>query len=126
MPKDLHPVLQKRLDDAKTDTDWFNSRRKRGDGENAPFIDGDMKSFGNHAEVWAVNDALKDRVAKNLPVTEATLDNLLMDVRRTKEFTGPGGGTVGSHFKRCADCSRLTSGVDLTDALRNAETSHGH
>lgn len=118
VPEDLDETLLRRREAALADTQWWDSRRKFTDGG---FIDGDEITFGQHAEVWAINDALKARRARGLPVTEETLSELLMDVRRTRAYEG---GAVGDHFRRCADCSRLTRGVDLVDALRQQETTH--
>jgi len=54
-------------------------------------------TLGQYAEIWALNDALKDRRLRGLSTEDSVLDNLLMNVRRGKAYES-GGGPFGSHI----------------------------
>lgn len=108
MPDNLDPVLQRRVDEYNLEIEDGLERRKYEDG--AP-VDGKP---GHHAEIWALDQALKDRRARGMPVDESTLEELFLSNKRT------GNNNYGQSIVRCQDCGAITRGAnDISDIVSN-------
>ncbi|WP_057463834.1 YwqJ-related putative deaminase [Pseudovibrio sp. POLY-S9] len=101
LPSNLHPVLQKRVNNY-TKALEENDTRKRFPDTNDP-VNGDP---GHHSEIWALNQALNARKELGMPVNESTLDELFLSNRSLEKKT------FGKHKKKCPDCEEITKGAD--------------
>jgi hypothetical protein len=119
IPDDLHPVLQARLnsilDEASANPGGYDHRRTGSDPERFgdwPHPD----DPGTHAEVYAVNRALRDREAMGHEVTEETLREIVVDNRWLT------GGRAESPAPCCANCTIILggpeNGVDVYAGMR--------
>lgn len=93
-PGDLHPLLQERYNNASQDL--IDSYVK-------------TKGFASHAEVYAVNEALKDN-------PNATMDDLLVNVIHTnkgKSYINKMPYAGGEMFVRCRHCQYMLDGFNM-------------
>ncbi len=95
LPKDLHPILQKRIDTFKKQF-----------GSNNPHF----SEPGNHSEIIAVDKALKARESAGIKVTEADLKDFVIHNEWLKGKPNPA--------KMCQNCNYLLPEVESLTGRR--------
>ena len=104
-PKNLHPLLQRRIAAYKEAV--ANKKIVPSRYENGGLVHGPP---GCHSEVYALNDALQARERAGLPVSEALLDEFVLSNVRLKTYKGS--GKMGDPIVRCPNCTFITHGLD--------------
>ncbi|MEU6710493.1 putative T7SS-secreted protein [Nonomuraea sp. NPDC046802] len=104
VPTDLHPTLQKPLDDMVDYADRNPTAYDYGGGRRGGFPHVDFP--GTHSEVVATNKALWAREAIGAPTGEAHLSEIVIDNRRLF-----GGGT-GLPAPCCPNCTHILGPID--------------
>ena len=99
-PEDFHPLLQERFNNASQDL--IDSYVK-------------TKGFASHAEVYAVNEALKANPT-------ASMDDLMINVIHTnkgKSYINKMPYAGGEMFVRCPHCQYMLDGFDMISEVSN-------
>ena len=99
-PADFHPLLQERFNNASQDL--IDSYVK-------------TKGFASHAEVYAVNEALKANPT-------ASMDDLMINVIHTnkgKSYINKMPYAGGEMFVRCPHCQYILDGFDMISEVSN-------
>lgn len=99
-PSDFHPLLQERFENASPDLiqSYINT-----------------KGFASHAEVYAVNEALKANPT-------ASMDDLMINVIHTnkgKSYINKIPYAGGEMFVRCPHCQYMLDGFDMISEVSN-------
>jgi hypothetical protein len=104
LPPDLHPVLEKRVDE-------YNKAIKDGEivvgkYDNGQYANGEP---GHHSEIWAIDQLFKAREARGIAVTDKSFDDVFLSNKIATK--GKRAGAVGDSIIRCPDCSKITKGA---------------
>lgn len=94
-PDDFHPLLRERVK---------NQLEQHNDGT------GHFSEPGTHAEVKALDAALKDREAAGMTVTEKDLDDFVQHPMWSRDVGKD--QKAGTGAPRCGNCTQITQGVD--------------
>ena len=112
VPTDLHPTLQRPLDELKDFAAKNPTAYEYPQGRRGGFPATDVP--GTHSEVVATNKALWAREAAGAPTDEAHLSEILVDNRRLF------GGGAGLPAPCCANCTAILGPIDSIPGKRTA------
>jgi hypothetical protein len=113
VPTSLHPVLQERLDQLALEG--------HADPEGYEYANGDRGMYphfstpGTHAEVQAVDRALRERDGSGVPVDSSHLGELTV---YSRWLQGP---DRGSDARCCPNCTALLGGIDSVSGFRQID-----